>query len=222
MICQFLKTINHLSKDFWTIPLDDFYKKLNELVRNRRIRFYIPSVGRCSQAGNYILWGTYTRDRIIDIKLKSNEDEVCGYEEVLIQDFKIQRIRDKQTNKTHAILSEFFVPYKQYSLRFILFHLKRFFNQFTTQEAYCLEAEIEVKTFRQWLKWLKDHIAILCEFGLTGSYQDNWHSMREWILKITDNVSDEAYNSLKKINRALFQDRRMPENTKYHNYVRPG
>lgn len=222
MICQFTQIINGIAQDFWTISLGEMYAALLCTVRARRSRFYIPSSERYCEADGYILWGGYTRDRIIDVQCIPCEDGSWQYVTVEIEDFRIQRIMDKRTGATHAVLNEFFVPFKQHSLRFILFHLRQFFNQRVTQEAYCLDAEIDVEEFRQWLKWIRDSIALLYGFGLTRSYSDNWQVMSQWIHEIAGNTSGWAYNSLRKKNLALFQDRKMPENTKYRNYERPG
>ena len=188
----------------------------------RRSGFYIPSCERYVEADEYILWGTYTRERIIDIQYLPDEDGNWRYETIELEDFCIQRIMDRQTGATHAVLNEFFVPYKQHTFRFILFHLCQFFRQCITQEAYCLEAEIDVEEFHQWLKWLKDNITLLFGFGLTENYSDNWQAMSRWVPEIARDISDWAYNSLRKLNRALFQDRPMPEKTKYQKYDRSG
>jgi len=222
MICQFARIINSFPQEFWVISLEEMYAALLYAVRSRRSRFFIPSSERYSEADGYILWGTYERKRIIDIRRVARENGKWGYEEVEIEDFHIQRIREKETGATHAVLNEFFVPYKQYSLRYILFHLRRFFKEHVTQEAYCLDVGIEVKAFQQWLKWLKKHLILLFGFGLTESYRDNWEAMRQWIREITGDISSWTYKSLRKLNLALFQDHEMPENTEYHNYERPG
>ena len=222
MICQFTRIINSLTQDFWKISLEEMYKRILKAVRSRQCRFFIPSRECYCGGDDYILWGTYPRARIIDMQYMACEAGEYQYEEVEIKDFSIQRIKDKLTGATHAILDEFFIPYKQYSLRFVLFHLHKFFNQRVSQEAYCLENEIEVKTFRLWLKWLKEHITLLYGFGLTRSDSDNWQMMSQWIQTIYAGISDWMFNSLRKLNRALFQDRKMPENTKYQNYERPG
>lgn len=222
MICQFARIINSVNQDFWKIPLEEMYQRLIFAVRARRSRFYIPSIECYCEAKGYILWGGYYREQIIDMQYVPCENGSWRYEKVKIKDFRIQRIREEQTGATHAVLNEFFVPFKQYSLRYILFHLRQFFNQRITQEAYCLENEIEVTMFQQWLKWLKDHIGILYGFGLTRDYSDNWRAMNQWLQEIAGNISDWTYNSLRKMNLALFQNRKMPENTMYRKYDRPG
>lgn len=221
MICQFAQIINSLTRDFWKIPLEEMYRKILLAVRSRQSRFYIPSCESYCEADGYILWGSYTRKCVIDIKCIPCEDGSWRYEEVEIKDFSIQRIRDR-SGFTHGILSEFFVPFGQHSLRFILFHLRQFFNKPVTQEVYCLDNGIEVTMFRQWLKWLREHVTLLYGFGLTRSYSDNWQIMSQWIQKIAGDIPGWTYNSLRKLNLALFQNREMPENTKYQNYDRPG
>ena len=222
MICHFYQIINRLSDDFWKISLDEMYERLLRAVRARKSRFYIPSSERYCEADGYVLWGTYGRARIIDMQCIPCEDGGWRYEKVIHEDFHIQRIKEKETGSTHAVLNELFIPYKQYSLRYILFHLCQFFKRHVTQESYCLDAGIEPKTFGLWLKWLRDHITLLYGSGLTKKYSDNWQAMSQWIQKIAGDISGWTYTSLYKLNLTLFQKRKMPENTKYRNYERPG
>ncbi len=224
MISQLCLLRNIFFEDFWEVPLEEMYERLVRTVRARESRFYIPSSEHYCKADGYTLWGTYIRNRIIDMQRVQREDGKWGYEKVIIEEFQIQRIRDKETGATHAVLSELFIPYRQYSLRYILFHLRQFFDQdeTKTQDEYSGEAGIETKTFWLWLKWLSEHMSLLYGFGLTRSYQDNWQAMKQWVLKICGDISGWVYNSLQKLNLVLFQNRKMPENTKYRNYERPG
>ena len=96
-----------------------------------------------------------------------NEDGTWEYKEVVISDFKIQRIMDQETGKTHAVLGELFIPYKQYTIRYVLYHLMQIFSKFTSQEAYC-PGEDKVNTLdvlKVWLKWMRDHITTLRDIG---------------------------------------------------------
>ncbi len=222
MICQIGRIINRFPQDFWKVSLEMLYPMLVGQVRGRSNRFYMPSSEHYCKGDSYILWGKYTRYRIIDIQCVTCEDGSQRYEKVEISGFSIQRIRDKETGATHAVLSEFFVPYKQYSLRYILFHLRQFFSKHVAQGTYCLDNDIDPKTFSLWLKWLREHITILYRLGLTESHSDNCQIMSQWIRQIAGDISKWAYNSLKKLNLALFQKRKMPENTMYRKYERSG
>ena len=217
MICQLTWRIKALPDDFWKNSLTEVYLGCSNAVRTRRTRFHMPGSEYSLNADRYELCGGYFRKEIIDIQQVPNEDGTWRFEEVRLEAFRIQRIKDKQTGKTHAILPEFFVPYKQYSLRCILYHLREFFMQPITQEAYCLESGIEVETFRDWLKWLKSHATVLAGLGFTEDYRDNWKIMREWIQKICKDISGWARRSLRNLNLALFQQRPMPKNTMYQN-----
>lgn len=219
MICQFGKEIKWL-KEILKMPLTTIYQRLQSAVRARKLRFFMPSSGRHSTADGYILWGYYTRERIIDKQPELQEDGTWEYVDIEIKDFQIQRIMDKRTGRTHAVLCELLVPYKQYSLRYILYHLYQYFSQAVTQEAYCLNEDIEVKTFTLWLKWLKNHISILDALGLTENYTDNRKMLGQWIRELAGDVIEWTYRSLRTVNRALFQERRMPANTMYQSYVR--
>lgn len=219
MICQFAGRINTPDEDFWKISFEDLYKRFSDAIRSRRAWFYIPSSKRYCNADGYILNGGYGRKRIVDIQLVQDSDGNFQYEEVEIKNFRIQRILEKGSDgKTHAILPEIFVPYKEYTLRYILFHVREYFRNLVTQEKYCLDAEIDVKIFRIWLKWIRDHITVLAELGLTKDYRDNWQIMRQWVQKLTADISGWTAKSLKKLNLCLFQERPMPENTLYRNY----
>ena len=223
MICQFPWRINPLAEDFWTISLEELYKRISGSVRHRSVRFYMPSSERCCEANGYILNGGYTRARIIDIQLIQDAEGNCRYEEVVIIEFRIQRILEKGAGcTTHAILPEIFIPYKQYSLRYILFHVREFFKQSVTQEAYCLDAGIDIKAFRLWLKWIRDHLTVLAGLGLTEKYQDNWRIMQQWVQKLNADILEWTAQALKKLNLGLFQEHPMPENTMYRNYERSG
>ena len=221
MIYQFGKEIKWL-REILKMSLKTIYHRLLSAVRTRQLRFFMPSSGRYSHADDYILWGYYTRERIIDKQPELQEDGTWEYVDVEIKDFQIQRIMDKITGKTHAVLCEILVPYKQYSLRYILYHLYRYFSQNVTQEAYCLNEGIDVKTFTLWLKWLKDHISILNALCLTENYADNRKMLGQWVRELAGDVIEWTYKSLRILNRTLFQERRMPANTMYQNYVRTG
>lgn len=224
MLCQFLKIINSQNSDnsdFWRISLEDYYEQLVEAFRMRKVSFYMPSSERISAPDSYILYGGYVRELIIDIQQVQNEDGNWEYREIVISKFRIQRILDKNSNKTQAILNSLFVPYKQYSLRYVLYYLQQFFNQYRTQEEYTMDMKAE-RTFRIWLKWLRDHITVLRKLGLTCNYIDNWQILKQWIGEIFSDLPKWSDISLQKINLGLFQDHLMPENTKYQNYVRAG
>lgn len=223
MICQFNWRNNTPTENFWTISLEELYEQISGTVRSQRARFYMPGTERFCKADGYTLAGGYKRKRIIDIQRIQDSEGGYRYEEIEIIDFRIQRILERGTGyTTHAILPELFVPYKQYSLRYILFHLRKFFDLSVTQEAYCLDAGIDVKAFRQWLKWMRDHITVLAGLGLTKNYQDNWQTMRQWVQKLTADIFEWTATSLGKLNLGLFQEHPMPENTMYREYKNSG
>ena len=222
MICQFSWRINTPDKDFWEISLEELYERFLNAVQRRNARFYMPSSEGYCGPDEYTLNGGYLRKRIIDIQRVQCNDGSFRYEEVEIREFRIQRILDKRSGHTHGILPDVFVPYKKYSLRYILFHIREYFRKGKTQEKYCLDEEIEVKTFRLWLAWMREHITVLAGMGLMQRYKDNWQIMRQWVQKLTANPYEWTAKSLRKLNLGLFQDRRMPENTVYRNYERSG
>ena len=222
MICQFDWIIKPFGSDFWTCTLEELQKKAAGSVKARTIKFFMPSSEHYCKADDYILWGSYTRDCILDIQRIACKDGSWKYEVVKLENFRIQRIKDKETGKTHALLDEVLIPYRKYSLRYILYHLQQFFSKPCTQESYCLEAEIEPKTFSLWLKWIKDHFTVLSDQGVTQSYRDNWKTMRQWVQNLGEDLSKWTHDSLQKLNLALFQKRKMPGNTMYQKYTRSG
>ena len=205
-------------KEILETPLETIYNQLVSSVRTRLLLFFMPSSKTQSKADDYILYGHYTRNRIIDIEAVVQEDGTVRYEKVIINDLQIQRIKDKRTGKTHAVLGEILVPYKEYSLRYILFHLWQYFSQSTTQAIYCLDANIDEKMFTQWLKWLRDHITILRELGLTENYSENRKILGQWVSQLIGDLIGWTHKSLNKLNLTLFQGRRMPGNTMYQNF----
>ena len=219
MICHFLSTINIQNENFWRIPLEEYYLQLVD--RSRKISFFMPSSECVSSPNSYILYGSYTRDLIIDIQQVQNDDGSWEYREIAVSKFRIQRILDKKTGKTQAVLSGLLVPYKQYSLRYVLYYLQQFYDQYITQEDYSLDRKAE-RTFRTWLKWLRDHIMVLRGLGLVKLYKDNWQRLGQWVGEMFSDPSGWTARSLQKLNLGLFQDHRMPENTKYRRYARDG
>ncbi len=224
MINLFSWRINPLAKELWEIPLEELYDRISGVVRSRKARFYIPSTESYCEADDYTLNGGYLRKKIIDIRLMKNEDGTFQYETIEIRDFRIQRILEKSTGHTHAILPEIFVPYRQYSLRYILLHVSEFYHQHhpKAQETYCLDAEIDIKAFKQWIKWMKDHITILAEIGLTADYRDNLELFRSWVQKLMAGTLNWMAKSLRKLNLGLFQEHVMPVNTMYQKYEPSG
>ena len=221
MLCQFEIKINPQNEDFWRLSLEECYDRIVELFSSRKIKFFMPSSERISAPGSYILYGGYKRVKVIDIQQVQKDDGSWVFEEVVIKDFRVQRILDKETGRTQAILNNFFIPYKQYSLRYVLYYLLQFYDQHTSQEKFCLEMDPE-RTFRTWLKWLRDHIMVLRELGLVKQYEDNWNTMRQWVSEIAGDLPGWIAKSLQRLNLFLFQDHSMPENTMYQKYLPDG
>ena len=221
MICLFSNKINTQNEKLWEMSLEELYAAFTRSVRTRMGRFFIPgSSGRYCDEDNYILYGHYTRKTVIDVQRIRKEDGSSEFREIEIEGFKIQRIMDRTTGATHAVLGELFIPYKQYTIRYVLYHLKQFFSQPVSQESYCLdECQLNsIDTFRTWLNWMRDHITVLHEMGLVENYRENLEKMRQWVREIAGDIRYWQEISLQRLNLGLFQDHRMPENTVYRSF----
>ena len=203
-----------VKNDFFSEDLQSLYDTMREHVKRHRDILYMA----CCVAATkiyYILYGTYTRT-VIDARVKGYHNGIPELETIVIENFRVQRILHKDCGHTHALMFEWFIPYQQYSFRFVLLHLFRYFKTDTTIEAYCLDNTIPIQTFRRWLGWLKENMGLLTEMGLVQDAKENKENIREWICRIKENMEHWLLKSLAGLNLALFQRHKMPAN--YVNY----
>ena len=219
MICFFKSDCKSILKNFWEISLVDFYNKCIDTVRNHTAVFFLPCKQRLALPDEYIMYGSYIRKPIMDVRLVKQPDGSVVAEENVIEDFRVHRIlciENGKPAKTQAILPDFFIIYGRFSLRYVLYHLSQFFDKNTSIEDYCLDHSFSIPTFTKWLKWLEDNISILREIGLFLDKKQNRNTLYEWIREIKTRSTDWLIKSLHLLNLSLFQYHRMPDNTEYH------
>ena len=221
MVCYETPRVKTPSKKIWAQPLTELIEAFVTKVRTRMAYFYDPYLERMCAPDDYILWGTYPRENILDIQMVRNEEGHWELQEVEVLDLKIQRIRLKD-GTTHAILMHLFIAYGRVSLRYVLYHLDQFYTQHMSVEEYCKGKRFDKVTFIKWQKWLRDYSVILGGFGLTSSWRENREHLKEWVEKIIAFPRKWVIRSLRVLNLGVFQRRPMPENTEYQNSPQDG
>jgi len=69
----------------------------------------------------------------------------------------IQRVKCKSCDSTHALLSDVLIPYRHYSLRFILHVLRAYFYRCGTVAQLCEHFSISISTIYKWRSLLMEH-----------------------------------------------------------------
>ena len=225
MISFFIRNDNTKIQDFWSAPFREIYSQCVEAVRKHNQVFFLPCCQRFSLPNDYIMYGTYERKTIFDIHLVLQSDGSAGYEETVIEGLKIQRIQvvgEGSPGRTQAILPDHFIIYGRHTLRFVLFHLCRFFSAKQSVEAYCLDNRLEPPLLRKWIKWLISNISLLRGTGMTMNREESRDTLGQWIRDIRHDPSAWLVKSLRNLNLSLFQWHKMPDNTVYRSYGEPG
>lgn len=104
----------------------------------------------------------------------------------------ISRYKCSYCNHTHAILPEFLIPYRSYSLLFIILVMKDYFNGNLTVEKICSKYDIAVSTLYSWKELFFKHHQIwfhLLEKAYTSLleslelfFNNFQHSLQEFFL----------------------------------------
>ena len=108
---------------------------------------------------SYSLFGKYKR-RVRDlVYVVKNGKRVLKEQYVTIN---IQRIicnhcEADEKIRTHALLFHLFVPYGEYSVRYILYYLRQYMVSHQSIDDFCEGKPFSVQTFKKWLRWLKDN-----------------------------------------------------------------
>lgn len=218
MIPLFNPEINSKLIDFFEMSLEEYYKHFLDAVRNRCAKFFLPCFQRTVLPNDYILYGSFKRKSIRDIQLVKQQDGTFKAVECNIKEFRVQRIlvrKDGIPCSTQSLLPHLFIVYATFTLRFVLYHLWQFKNMSVSIEAYCLDNDISIPTFKKWLDWLKQNISILREEGLFQDKAENSEIIKNWILEIRFSPLKWLSRSLRLLNLSLFQKHRMPDNTVY-------
>ena len=204
-----------VKSDFFTADMQPLYNSMCERVRMHKDNLYMACCTDATKA-EYIFYGTYPRKKVIDARITGYHNGVPEIETLILKDFKIQRLMHKDCGHTHALMFEWFIPYQNYSIRFVLLHLQRYFLLGDSIEYYCLENEIPVTAFRRWLEWLKENLGILTHMGVVRDRNENKENLMKWLSAIIKDISLWVIKSLSNLNRVLFQRHNMPAG--YMNY----
>jgi hypothetical protein len=202
---------------FFTVDLQTMYYAMCNQVFEHKYCLYMACC-TVATAIQYILYGNYTRKKVIDARVTSYVEGVPLFTVEEIKEFKVQRLKHKDCGHTHALLFDWFIPYQRYTIRFVLLHLEEYFRTSgnTSIETYCLDRMIPVKTFRKWLQWMNENMGLLTEMGVVQNRKENTANIREWLSGIMDHTGAWMLKSLSGINLMLFQNHTMPAN--YMNY----
>lgn len=195
---------------FFLDDLETVYDKACEDFLQHKGRFYFACCRKSSDCNDYILYGSYKQKELIDAKVTAYKDGIPEFETVKLTDFRKRRILHKKCNHTHGLLLELFIPFQKWTLRYVLLQLGRFFRLGLSIEKYCLEYDVPIKAFRKWLDWLKKNISFLYRTGLVTDARENRETLKTFVSEITDHVGDYVLKSLRLLDLALFQSRRIP------------
>ena len=185
---------------------------------NRVIRIGCPKCGK--ECMDFTIHGSYLRN-VIDLVAQKDENgnTLFGKNgEAIFQDYqaeklkmKITRIKCKDDGSTHALLFNLVVPYGQYSLRYIVYHLHKMIHSEDSMEGYCDKHGIIPENDEM----AKDDSA---ENGEDIAHSDNRRMKNISFLKI---IIDYLYNEFKTfykaslafLGRVMFQRHKNPTNT---------
>ena len=100
---------------------------------------------------------------------------------------RILRVVCSSCNHTHAVLPDIIIPYRTYTLFFILRVLAEHFRALSSVENICDRFEISIGTFYQWLKLWHEHKAEW--LGLLSDLEYSDYDFLKFILR-GDRFSD--------------------------------
>lgn len=109
---------------------------------------------------------------------------------------KILRVFCTSCRHTHAILPDFIIPFRQYSLQFILKVLDDYFTH-RSPSRILREYEIDIRQLTAWRKLFQNHKAMY--LGVLANKETTEQSFLSWIAK-KDSLSDflgRFYDTLK-------------------------
>lgn len=222
MICQIESFCKTLIKESWTVSLKELNDRYIQAVWNRTVSLQIAESGKQINSTDYILFGSYKRAAILDVQLVEDADGNTVFKEITVIDLQIQRIQDKITKATHALLNDILVPYENFSLRFILYHLHQYFSRNISIEEYCAIQAFDERTFKAWIAWMRQHITILRRLGLTQDPKENRQTLKTWVCEIFETFHEHVAKSLHLLKLGLYQRHRMPERSVRHVGRPPG
>ena len=95
---------------------------------------------------------------------------------VISRTITVERYQCASCGHTHAILPSCLIPYKSYSLRFILIVLRSYFLHVSPVEKLCEGYGISISTLYRWLKLFQRHKALFL-----GVLEDAWVSCTSFL-----------------------------------------
>ena len=202
-------------KAFMSIPIEKWYEALKTTVKTGRIenaRLVLPCC-LLANIDDIVLNGkyprTYTDIQLIEGKYVLKEGRI-----------QVQRILCRKSGHTHALLFDLFIPYQKYTIRYVLYRLKEFFESGDTIEEFWLKyyQEFSLKTMYKWLTWLKDNLSTLTEMGIVKQWKEKRESYRQFTARLCDESAFMICRCLKSLNVTLFQRHKSPPNTDYRKY----
>ena len=125
------------------IDVADLYQKAVNYFLLNSWCFSCPTCGM--QQGSWIRYGTYSR-WVITYSAVTGTVQT----QLKIQRMLCRHCRSGGELHTHALLADFIVPYRQYSIQFILHFLMLYYTHQKSVEEICAEARISPTQLYEW------------------------------------------------------------------------
>jgi len=126
---------------------------------------------------------------------------------------KIQRVKCKDCNTTHALLPEEIVPYSQYSIVFIFLALYQYYVEETTVAHICEGLGITPRVLYRWTH--RFEVQKERFLGLLRSMQYSGKAAIQWLLQQDRYGAGIARQHLKQTEKMPMQNHRNPPNTRH-------
>jgi len=132
--------------------------KLNSLLKSDReifetvmkgFRIYMMICPECGAKGRCQEHASYYR-LLITIEFRKRKKYYI----------EIPRVLCESCGSTHAILPDVLIPYKSYSLRFILYILAKYLKRDCTVEVFCEQWNIAIATLYSWKDIFLEHASL--------------------------------------------------------------
>ena len=209
--------------------IDSAYETLVQAFLSKTHRtLHLPCCLK-SKLSSFILYGTYVR-KVWDIQPVYRNHKI-EYE-LVQQPLKIQRIlcvdcAHNHQKRTHALLLQLFVPYGRYSIRAILYFLNEYFTNYCANvsaytsdsrnnihsiEKFCADYNIPERTFKRWIKWLKEEGTSLENIGIVLGAEGK-KNLGRFVQKLARDFDVFQEKCVRLLNRTLFQNHRSPANS---------
>lgn len=189
---------------------------LEQVLGERIVPIGCPKCGM--KAMNFTIHGQYERN-VVDLRplLDENNNPILDeHGNIIFEDYQgeenrikmnITRIKCKEDGTTHALLFQLFVPYAQYSLRYIVYHLYQWSKSGTSVEAYCDAHNLSVVNVRKWMKYLEESVPMLQQVGLIPETEQMDESVqdKETTTKPTSEHTEPKASFLRTVSQWIYQ-----------------